>query len=350
MQRVFNVFLMHLDYIMMNDENQHFLPVNAIGEPLKDISKAGKDRRWKARKLSSLELAGRLHKLHYRCADNVSICSDVLEFVEKTDGTLRLSRTWNCKNKLCAICNWRRALKYSYQSSRIIDKAIEEYPKARFLFLTLTVRNMSAKDLKDDITSMSKGFNRLFKYKKVDKNIIGFVRSLEVTRNHDTEEYHPHFHVLLMVKPTYFKNSENYIPQDEWVELWKKAMKLDYDPVVNIKSVKDTGDKGIEKAIKETAKYPLKPFDVEADGQELSEDTKLKITDEIMDGLFRKRQIGFGKLFKKIKKELDLDDLEDGDLVNVGSESDDKSTGKMLIAHWNHDMKNYLVVSQKGID
>lgn len=330
----------------MVDENQYPCTGNAVGEILKDVSKAGKDRLWSKRKLSSLELADRLKQLHFRCADNVSTCSDILEFVEKSDGTLRLARTWFCKNKLCAICNWRRALKYSYQSSRIIDKAIQEYPKARFLFLTLTIKNMSAESLSDDIAKMSQGFNRLFKYKKVDKNIIGFVRSLEVTRNHDTEEYHPHFHVLLMVKPTYFKNSENYIPQTEWIELWKKAMQLDYDPVVNIKAVKSTEEKEIDKAVKETAKYPIKPFDVDTDneGQELSEEIKLRITDEIMIGLYRKRQIGFGKLFKKIKKDLELDDLEDGDLVNVSDENDDTSTGRELIARWNKDIKNYVVI------
>lgn len=330
----------------MVDENQYPCTANAVGEILKDVSKAGKDRLWDKRKLASLELADRLKQLHFRCADNVSTCSDILEFVEKSDGTLRLARTWFCKNKLCAICNWRKALKYSYQSSRIIDKALQEYPKARFLFLTLTIKNMSAESLGDDIAKMSQGFNRLFKYKKVDKNIIGFVRSLEVTRNHDTEEYHPHFHVLLMVKPTYFKNSENYIPQTEWIELWKKAMQLDYDPVVNIKAVKSTDEKEIDKAVKETAKYPIKPFDVDTDneGQELSEEIKLRITDEIMIGLYRKRQIGFGKLFKQIKKDLELDDLEDGDLVNVSDENDDTSTGRELIARWNKDIKNYVVI------
>ena len=40
-----------------------------------------------------------------------------------------------CKNKLCPICNWRRALKHSYVSGLVIDKALEKEPKARFVFL-----------------------------------------------------------------------------------------------------------------------------------------------------------------------------------------------------------------------
>ena len=40
----------------------------------------------------------------------------------------------------------------------------------------------------------------------------------------------------------------------------------------------------------------------------LPEETKERITGDLFEGLYRKRQIGFGKLFKTIKKELDLDD------------------------------------------
>ena len=50
----------------------------------------------------------------------------------------------------------------------------------------------------------------------------------------------------------------------------------------------------------------------------LPEETKERITGDLFEGLYRKRQIGFGKLFKTIKKELDLDDVEDGNLVQTG--------------------------------
>ncbi len=34
-------------------------------------------------------------------------------------------------------------------------------------------------------------------------------------------------HVLVCVEPTYFKNTENYVNQKQWIQFWKKAMKLD---------------------------------------------------------------------------------------------------------------------------
>nr|WP_039695797.1 protein rep [Streptococcus gallolyticus] len=59
--------------------------------------------------------------------------------------------------------------------------------------------------------------------------------------------------------------------------------------------------------------------------------------------MYRKRQIGFGKLFKDIKKELELDDIEDGDLIQTGEEKDTESTGKEIVAVWNWQRMNYFV-------
>ena len=75
----------------------------------------------------------------------------------------------------------------------------------------------------------------------------------------------------------------------------------------------------------------------------LSEETKERITDDLFEGLYRKRQIGFGKLFKTIKKELDLDDVEDGNLVQTGEDSQEVSRGQEIVAVWNWQRKNYFL-------
>ena len=76
-------------------------------------------------------------------------------------------------------------------------------------FLTLTVKNVASQDLKDELRNLTKGFDRLFKRAKVKKNLIGYMRATEVTYNSETKEYHPHLHILLMVKSTYFKGKGN---------------------------------------------------------------------------------------------------------------------------------------------
>lgn len=322
------------NYIMTGKEKQVF----------KDYSKQGKDRKWRERKLKNIELAGRLERLGYRSFERVYQCAEVLKFIEQQDGTKKLYQSYFCKNKLCPICNWRRSMKYAYQAELVVNEAMKRYPKGRFLFLTLTIKNVSGKELNKTLSKMTQGFNRLFKYKKVDKNVLGYLRATEVTYSSEHENYHPHLHVLLFVKSSYFKNSDSYLTQEEWTNLWAKAMKLDYTPVVDIRTVKAHKRKSLKSAIIETAKYPVKPFDVDTEDVTLfSEMVKERITEDLTNGLHRKRQIGFGKLFKEIKAELALDDVEEGDLVQTGSEENSESTGREIVAFWNWDRKNYFV-------
>ncbi|MFX3716362.1 protein rep, partial [Streptococcus suis] len=80
-------------------------------------------------------------------------------------------------------------------------------------------------------------------------------------------------------------------------------------------TVKAHKRKTLKSASIETAKYPVKPFDVDTEEVTLfSEMEKDRITEDLTNGLYRKRQIGFGKLFMEIKADLELDDIEDGNL------------------------------------
>ncbi|RCW15961.1 protein rep, partial [Streptococcus gallolyticus] len=128
---------------MVKDQNQE--------EILLDKNKKGKDRNWRGRKILSLKLADIFKELGYKetLVERVSSCGDVLRFVRLEDGTLKLYQAYFCKNKLCPMCNWRRSMKYAYQTSQIVDEAIKEQPKGRFLFLTLTVKNVPGDRLND---------------------------------------------------------------------------------------------------------------------------------------------------------------------------------------------------------
>lgn len=305
-------------------------------EILSDIREDGTDRKWKERKLKSLDLASVFDEIEYKkIAKRVGMCADVLEF-KKENNRLLLKKTWFCKNKLCPLCNWRRSLKHSYQSSLVIDKALKEYPKARFIFLTLTVKNVSGEELNGAVSNLTKSFDRLFKRVKVKKSLIGYIRNIEVTRNDEREDYHPHIHILMMVKTSYF-NKSNYITQEEWSEMWSKSLVVDYSARVDVRVVKPNKDKGLIGAVKETAKYPMKPIKLDLNSQDTYE-----IVKDIFDGLYRKRQIGYGGILKKIHKELRLENVENGDLVSIGDEQTD-TEGIKIIARWSKEFNNYLV-------
>ncbi len=324
---------------------------------LQDTTKTGKERDWKGKKRRSILTAEHFEKAGLeKKAERMNNCADTLVFKSTSEG-LKLYQTYFCHVRLCPMCNWRRSLKIAYHNKRIVE-TVNEREKVRWLFLTLTVKNTDSENLSETISAMFKAWNRLVGYKTFKTSIKGFFRALEVTKNRDPQSesfgtYHPHFHVLLAVLPSYF--SRNYITQDEWTSLWQKAMKLDYKPIVNIKKVKPkekldelkTYEKDFkramleQKAILEVSKYPVKDSDV-IRGNKVTEDNVETVLD-LNNALAYKRLIGYGGLLKEIHKELNLGDAEDGDLVKI-SEDDEVANGAFdVIARWHIGLKNYVI-------
>ena len=78
------------------------------------------------------------------------------------------------------------------------------------------------------------------------------MKAIEVTYNSDEDTYHPHLHCIFALKASYF--TRGYIKQADWQKIWGECCKLDYEPLVNIKTIKG----GTAKAVAEVAKYPVK--------------------------------------------------------------------------------------------
>ncbi|NMV20717.1 protein rep, partial [Staphylococcus aureus] len=136
----------------------------------------------------------------------------------------------------------------------------------------------------------------------------------------------------------------NYITQDEWINLWQKALQVDYKPVANIKAIKPNkkGDKDIQSAIKETSKYSVKSSDYLTGNHEKDSE----IVKDLEQGLYRKRMLSYGGLLKQKHKILNLDDAEDGNLIQTSD--DEKATEEEQKAHsitaiWNFEKQNYFL-------
>lgn len=312
---------------------------------LNDIRKNGKVNDWQGKKVMNVEYADLLQELNYKKAQNVRLCGEILKFKKREDGSLKLEQAWFCKSRLCPMCNWRRSVKHSSQVIKIVDEAVKKYPKGRFLFWTLTTKNVFTGDeLKDELARMNMAFNRLMDYKKIQKNMLGYLKATEVTVNSIDGSYNQHLHILVFVRPSYFKGTgDNYISQKELTDFWKRALKIDYIPIVNVKAVKPKAnkkEKGVIAAVYETAKYPVKSIDYLTDNHE----ENLQRVDDLEIGLKRKRLISFGGIFKEIRKELQLDDVETGDLIKTSSEEDEElTTGQVIVARWNWERKNYFI-------
>lgn len=236
-------------------------------------------------------------------------------------------------------------MKNSYQAQRVIEEVVKEKPKARWLFLTLSTRNaIDGEHLEESLKHMAKAFNKLKMYAKVKKNLVGFMRSTEVTVNEKNGSYNQHMHVLLCVESKYFRGSENYISQKEWLSFWKKALQINYEPVVNVKGItpNQKGDKDIQAAIKETSKYSVKSSDFLTDDDEKNQE----IVNDLEKGLYRKRMLSYGGLLKQKHKILNLDDVEDGNLINTSDEdktTDEEEKAHSITAIWNFEKQNYFL-------
>ncbi|HEI9167485.1 TPA: protein rep [Staphylococcus aureus] len=317
---------------------------NQDNETLKDMTKSGKQRPWREKKIDNVSYAEILEILKIKKAYNVKQCGNVLEFKPTDEGYLKLHKTWFCKSKLCPVCNWRRAMKNSYQAQKVIEEVVKEKPKARWLFLTLSTRNaIDGETLEQSLKDLTKAFDRLSRYKKVSKNLVGFLRSTEVTVNKNDGSYNQHIHVLLCVESAYFRKKENYITQTEWVDLWQKALQVDYRPVANIKAIKPNkkGDKDIQAAIKETSKYSVKSSDFLTNNQEKNQE----IVKDLEQGLYRKRMLSYGGLLKQKHKILNLDDSEEGNLINTSDEktTEEEQKAHSIMAIWNYQKQNYYI-------
>ena len=251
-------------------------------------------------------------------------CGDFLLFARKHDNKLKLARANFCKSRIFNMCNWRRSLKLFGQVSQVIEAIRQKDIKVRYLFLTLTVKNCKSDKLTETINQLNAGFSRLVnknnnktKPTKIACNLLGYMKAIEITYNVKDDTYHPHIHCILAMKPTYFKGG-NYMKYEDIQALWQKCMNIDYAPQVNVRAIK--AGNSTPKAIAELAKYPTKiatVLSVPADKQD-------EVLYTLATAIKGRRLITFGGLFKDIKAELGLTDVEkDNNLVNVGDSDEE---------------------------
>lgn len=309
------------------------------GEILSDTSKYnGKERPWRSKKLDSLTYAEYLGVLKFKKANRVKDCGNVLKFAKTNDG-MKLYQTWFCHSRLCPLCSWRRSLKNSYELQKILDEANKKFPNAVYLFLTLTEENSKIGELKENLKTMNGSIRRLMQYKKVSKHLIGYVRSSEITVNRENYTFHPHIHILLMVKSSYF-NSKSYLTNMDWSKLWRRARKLDYDPVINIKKIRARsrhGQSALVSSAKEVSKYQVK----DADYITNDESSDLIVLDELEKSLQGTRQLSFGGLLKEIRHDLLFDQKED-DLIKVSDDNDSADIIETVMYKWDSSISNYV--------
>src|SRR5699024_12749470 len=92
---------------------------------LVDKTKSGKVRPWREKKIANVDYYELQHILEFKKAERVKDCAEILEYKQNREtGERKKYRVWNCKSRLCTMCNWRRAMKHGIKSQKVIDEII----------------------------------------------------------------------------------------------------------------------------------------------------------------------------------------------------------------------------------
>ena len=315
----------------MSDKKQE---VNSLND-----KKNNKSVPWRPKKIRTIQLSESMHRLGMnKKANRVWWCGSALAFWEILEtGEKKLENADFCRERLCPMCQWRKSLKVFHQVSKVMDRTQEEHKNLVPLFLTLTMKNCTDEELKDKITDIFKGWKNLNEHRKSRKLIQGWFRALEVTYNKEDDTFHPHIHAIILVDKSYFKkDNKDYMQTTDWVQMWRTAMKLDYDPVCDIR--KTSRSKGKYKDVAEVAKYTLKDTEFITNDNLLTD----KLVNVLSTSLKGRRLFAFGGILKKIAKKIGIEELAEGDLIHIDDDKIRDDVAKVLTVYrWNFGLANY---------
>lgn len=271
-------------------------------------------------------------------------CATWIQFGVMADGEKRLSAANFCQLRLCPMCISRRARKAAVKLSQVLDQ-VESQHGAMFLFLTLTIKNVPGYELGAAISQLTTAWHKLVRHRDVEAAVKGWFRTIEITRK--GKGYHPHIHAILAVTPEYFaRKSGLYIPHDEWVRRWRLALKADYDPSVRIQMAKAKGEiSGGLAAALEAAKYAVK--DEDYIDKRLKDKEAAAIVRDYTEALHRRRLTAYGGWLKEAAKEMDAENLEDGDLVHVEDTIREDVAELIETYNWHFGAGDYILTSRQ---
>jgi plasmid rolling circle replication initiator protein Rep len=282
---------------------------------------------------------------HQRYGERVENCSQVLEFArsppkESSKQKYTLKSAWFCRVRHCPVCQWRRSLMWQAKVYRALPSLLRDYPNTRFLFMTLTIRNCLVSDLRATLIHMAQSWQRLTQLRCWPAR--GWVRAVEITRNPKNRSAHPHYHCLLMVPPAYFQG--DYLKQDQWAELWKQCLRINYRPVVDIRTVKldlvqtsrrvNTPPARMWEAVAEVLKYAVKPSDMIRDHEWFR---------ELVDETHKIRGVAIGGILKRYIKEREKENL-----TSEPGEAAPEISAEQLFFGWKKEVRRYRKLNQGG--
>jgi plasmid rolling circle replication initiator protein Rep len=260
-------------------ENSEFIMDDIL--LLRDVS--AKDERIDRLKLRTMEVSKLLEgTIHDKYFHRQQKCANFLSYALTSEG-IKLRQTYSitkagkkiakirfCRSPGCVLCEGRRAACWQCRAFKAAPRILADYPGCVLLFLTLTLKNPLIDNLANCLAAMQEAWRQMSRpYRrtrsstgrlKTEGNFqwqaLGWLKSLEITKS-DENYCHPHYHIMLLMPPRYFLPG-SYMKTEAWGEMWAKYMKLEYQPITDIRKIE--GD--WKQAIPEICKYTTKASDL----------------------------------------------------------------------------------------
>ncbi|WP_186265731.1 protein rep, partial [Burkholderia gladioli] len=141
------------------------------------------DKPWDLHRAANDRIARLYHTAEEfgRYAARMNECSGRLDFALTADADgvvgMKLKTAHFCRVRFCPVCQWRRSLMWKARFYKSLPDLVGAVPGGRWLFLTLTARNVSVGDLRSRLGEMSKAWNRMTGT-KVFRDVEGWVRTV----------------------------------------------------------------------------------------------------------------------------------------------------------------------------
>ena len=223
-----------------------------------------------------------------------------------------------CNNRFCPVCANIKATKNANIIKEVLTKARES--KKTLLYATFTTRNVTAIELTKEIEKINTAFTKTLTVPKKMKNIVGYVKKLEIKYNPINSDYNVHIHTALAVI-NYYKD---HITTEEFYTNFKKYLK---DDSIIPPDIKKIGNE--DKDIIKVANYISKEDLIQ----------NLSFSDEISDNIYNavknKRLLEFCLSFRDLKREIES---------TLASKVNTKKNKMPLITtlKWNNQKKIYI--------
>ncbi len=310
---------------------------------------------WRDRKVKTVTLAELYDKAGYPdYSERARTCATWLQYNVSAEGEKQLSAVNFCQLRLCPMCTARRARKAAWKLSQVLN-LVEAQHGAKFLFLTLTMKNVPGDKLGEALSQLTEAWDRFLDQKAIKRSIRGWFRAIEITRS--GRNYHPHIHVILAVDADYFsresRKNGKYLNQSDLIDRWQRALRVDYRPSVRIQTTKakaGTGEAraaGCYKASLEAAKYAVK--DEDYIDPKLPDKLAVEILRDYTTALRRRRLTAFGGWMKEAARALDAENVEeDTDLVHAEEDSIREDVAELIETYnWHFGAGDYILARRE---